>query len=301
MPMLLAPPDLCNALKAKRFRRTNSATPARKPDVALHQEAQRSLAVAAAAETRSSEASMTARGPEQAREPEPVLAPELPSQARASSVLASASLRPCVPPCASAQPSWLFSWPASASPPSSLFFLRAGAAFFFFADFFFDFAFFAMIDLPIYLMDLIPAGHTRTERPQRGRTWTASGPIDQLDRMNDWKLGARCDLRDAANIARRNHIRPRAFNAFDFTLAQPRCNGGLKNIVSTGGAAAQMSVGHVLHREAELAEKFLRLAANALAMLERTGRMIGDRKSWNPRARRQRQARKKLRYVLGQA
>jgi hypothetical protein len=37
---------------------------------------------------------------------------------------------------------------------TTLFFLRAGAAFFFLPGFFFDFAFFAMIDLPIVATEI---------------------------------------------------------------------------------------------------------------------------------------------------
>ena len=197
---------------------------------------------------------------------------------------------------------------ASSPLPSAIFFFLAGAAFFFFADFFFAFDFFAMIVLPISLSPFDPCGlptrrsgetvnsrrhgHEPTQPaivlrvhrrrrpmlPQLRRTRPPGGPIDQLDRMDDRKFRARCDLRDAADIACCNHIRSQSFDSPDFALAQPPCDVGLQNIVGPGRAAAQMTVRNVLHREAELGEKLLRLTVDALAVLQRTGGMIGDGK-----------------------
>jgi hypothetical protein len=86
--------------------------------------------------------------------------------------------------------------------------------------------------------------------------------------MDDWKFRARCDLRDATDIAGSNHIRPQAFDRIDFTLAQSRCNGGLKNVVDSRGAAAKMTFRNILHGEAKRREKLLRLAPNLLSVLQ---------------------------------
>src|SRR5271169_727195 len=97
---------------------------------------------------------------------------------------------------------------------------------------------------------------------ERRRTWPPGGPIDQLDRMDGWKLRARCDLRDAADIACGDHVRAQSLDSTDFALAQPPCEFGLEDIVGAGGAAAQMTFRHVLHHEAELGEQFFRLPGN---------------------------------------
>ena len=61
-----------------------------------------------------------------------------------------------------------------------------------------------------------------------------------------------------------------------------------------------MTVGHVLHHEAELYENFFRLPDDALAVLQRAGGMIGDDKSWRVARGLERQAGEIFRDVLGQ-
>src|SRR5581483_12279791 len=111
------------------------------------------------------------------------------------------------------------------------------------------------------------------------RTWPPGGPVDQFDRMNDGYVRARCELRDAADIARCNHVRSQSLDSPDFALAQPSCDIGLQNIVGSGGAAAQMTFGYVFHHKTKLGEKVSRLAGDALPVLEGTGRMVGDNKA----------------------
>ena len=178
------------------------------------------------------------------------------------------------------------------------FFLRAGAAFF--ALFFFAFDFFAMIVLPIHASNISSASigdrvhattrpsprsarrHRSVHRPtplmlpKYRRTWTPGSPIDQLHRMDGRELRARRDLRHAAKISRSNDIRSQSLDSPDFALTQPYCDIGLKNIVGSRRAAAQMAVRHILHCKAELGEQIFRLSRYALPVLQRTCRMISD-------------------------
>src|SRR5271156_673070 len=114
----------------------------------------------------------------------------------------------------------------------------------------------------------------KSARPERGWTCPPGGPIDQLDRMDGWKFGARRDLRDAADIACRYHIRSQSLDSPDFAFAQPSCKVGLQNIVGAGRAAAQVTVRYVFDHEAELAEQLLRLPVDALAVLQRARRVV---------------------------
>src|SRR5580704_16591134 len=114
----------------------------------------------------------------------------------------------------------------------------------------------------------------KSARPERGWTCPPGGPIDQLDRMDGWKFSARRDLRHAADIASRNHIRSQSLDSPDFALAQPSCKVGLQNIVGAGRAAAQMTVRHVLHCEAKFCEQLLRLPVDALAVLQGARGMV---------------------------
>src|SRR5579862_546217 len=119
--------------------------------------------------------------------------------------------------------------------------------------------------------------------------------------MDDWKFRARCDLSDAADIACCDHVRPQSFDSPDFTLAQPRCNGGLKNIVGSGRTAAQMALRHVLDCEAKPGEQVSWLPHDALTVLKRARRMIGNDKAGGTPNRREWQAAEIFRYVLGEA
>ena len=143
---------------------------------------------------------------------------------------------------------------------ATFFFLRAGAAFFLdFVDFFFVFDFFAMISPPDpsyeYENPIGPIGgrvhatiptsfpSARGSRRQlgrlppmllqRGRTRTATRPVDQFDCMDGRDAGARGDLSHAANISRRDHVRSQSLDSPDFALAQPPCDIGLHNIVGS--------------------------------------------------------------------
>ena len=118
-----------------------------------------------------------------------------------------------------------------------LFFLRAGAAFFFAAVRFFVFAFFAMIVLPIQAGNVEPVAlsqgdrHCATRRTSPLLTslpWTGASPppadvpearadmvppVAQSSSSTVWTTGmcrARGDLRDAADIAGRDHIGPQS-------------------------------------------------------------------------------------------
>src|SRR5262249_48834193 len=103
--------------------------------------------------------------------------------------------------------------------------------------------------------------------PRHRGTRPACSPIDQLDRMDRREIRARLDLRDAAEIAGRDHVRSQSLDSPDFTLAQPPCDVRLKNIVSPGRAAAKVTFGHIFHDKAELGQNLLRLPRDALSML----------------------------------
>ena len=120
---------------------------------------------------------------------------------------------------------------------------------------------------------------SRPMLPKRRRTWPSGSPVDQLDRMDRRHRRARSDLSHAADISSCDHIRSQSLDSPDFALAQPSCDVGLKNIVGSCRAAAQMTVGHILHDEAEFAEQLLWLPRDALTVLQRTGRVIGDDKA----------------------
>src|ERR1700690_2969204 len=113
---------------------------------------------------------------------------------------------------------------------------------------------------------------------QPRRTRPPCSPIDQLDRMDGWKIGARRDLRDAADIACCNHVWSQSLDSTDFTLAQPSCDVGLQNVVGPRRAAAQVTVRNLLHHDAELGQKLLRLTGDALAVLQRAGGGVGNNK-----------------------
>src|SRR6516164_4947213 len=81
--------------------------------------------------------------------------------------------------------------------------------------------------------------HRRVRRlramlPQPRRTRPARGPVAQLARMARRKLGVRCDLNDATEIAGCDHVRSHSLDSPDFTLAQPPCDVRLQNIVGPG-------------------------------------------------------------------
>jgi len=141
----------------------------------------------------------------------------------------------------------------------------------------------------------------KSARPERGWACPPGSPIDQLDRMDGWKFGARRDLRDAADIACCNQIRSQSLDSPDFAFTQPSCKVWLQNVVDAGRAAAQMTVRHVLHDEAELCEQLLRLPVDALAVLQRARRMVRHGESRQILRGLKRQRREIFRNVLGQA
>ena len=62
----------------------------------------------------------------------------------------------------------------------------------------------------------------------------------------------------------------------DLAVAQLPGELGLEHVVGPGRAAAEVALRHVAHREAGLGEQRLRLAQDALAVLHRAGRVVGD-------------------------
>src|SRR6202034_1280705 len=92
----------------------------------------------------------------------------------------------------------------------------------------------------------------RRQLPEPRWTRAPRGPINQLDRMHGWKVRAGADLCDAADVTCCNHIRSQFLDSPDFAFAQPSCVVWLRNVVGARRAAAQMTLRHIPHREAEL-------------------------------------------------
>src|SRR3984885_3594628 len=116
-------------------------------------------------------------------------------------------------------------------------------------------------------------------RPKFPRTSASGRPVDQLDRMDNRNLSARCDLRDATKIACCDHIRSQSLDSPDFKIAQPSCDVRLQNIVGTSRTAAQMTIGNIAHGKAKLGQQVLRLLRDALSVLQRAGGVISDNKT----------------------
>ena len=62
----------------------------------------------------------------------------------------------------------------------------------------------------------------------------------------------------------------------DLAVAQLGGDRRLQDVVGAGRAAAQVALGDLHHREAGVAQQLARLVDDALAVLHRAGRVIGD-------------------------
>ena len=90
--------------------------------------------------------------------------------------------------------------------------------------------------------------------------------------------GAITKLRQAANIARRNHRRAGAFQIALLARLQLPGDFRLHQIIRPRGTAADMPLCRFLYRETRLHQQRLGFRRNLLPMLKRTGRMIRHRK-----------------------
>ncbi len=82
------------------------------------------------------------------------------------------------------------------------------------------------------------------------RRWSTGGPIEQLDRVHDGHACAGGELRDAADVARRDDVGARAANVLELAVAQSLRELGLQDVVSARGAAAEMPFADLLDGEA---------------------------------------------------
>ena len=101
-------------------------------------------------------------------------------------------------------------------------------------------------------------------------------PIQQFHRVDDGNIRAEANLRHAAEIAGRDHIRAYGLDVLDFPRAQLRRQFGLQDVVSSGGTAAQMAFRNVDDREAGPLQQRLWFLSDLLAMLHRACRVVGN-------------------------
>src|SRR5712691_6699520 len=110
----------------------------------------------------------------------------------------------------------------------------------------------------------------------RVRKRPAGRPIEQLDGMNDRNQDSARNLGDTADASRRHDLRRGFGDVFDLAREEARGDVRLQHVVGAGRAAAKMTLGYVANDKPGLGEQLLRLTVDLLAVLHRTGRMVGD-------------------------
>ena len=162
----------------------------------------------------------------------------------------------------------------------AFFFLAATVflTFFTFLAFAFDFfAFFAMFDLPIVWPMVQRSCRHWSERSLQCRRHSAPRrPIDQLDRVDNRDHRPCRDLPDASDIAGGDHVGLYLLDIPDFARTQHLRKIRMKNVVGSGGAAAQMALRHLSHLEAQSRQQRLRFVRDSLTMRKRARCVIGD-------------------------
>src|SRR5215204_1524239 len=108
------------------------------------------------------------------------------------------------------------------------------------------------------------AGLAETGLAKRLRQRAAGRPVEEFDGVDDRDRGAACDLRHAADVAGSDQVRLHALNVGDFPRPQLPSDLRLEEIVGACRAAADVTLGHVLHAEAGLPQELLRLLADLL-------------------------------------
>ncbi len=83
------------------------------------------------------------------------------------------------------------------------------------------------------------------------------------------------ELGDAADIARRDHVRPGAGDVAELALPQPRRDRRLQQVVGARRAAAEMRLGRLRDLEPGPAQQRLRRLQHPLPVLQAAGRVIG--------------------------
>src|SRR6266850_4553288 len=135
---------------------------------------------------------------------------------------------------------------------------------------------------------------------QSRRPGSAGRPVEQLDGVCNRNASAAGNVADAAEVAGGDDVGPDALDIGDLAVAQAARQFGLQQLVGAGPTAADMALGHVLDDEARVAEQLLGLLDHLLAMLHRTGRMIGHGE--RPRGHvRETEVEHELAHILGEA
>ena len=83
-------------------------------------------------------------------------------------------------------------------------------------------------------------------------------------------------LDHAANVASGDDIGAERLKGFNFSGLQLFGNLRLHQVISTGRAAAEMAVGGFQNSKTCTFQQVLRISLDLLAVLQRTGRVIGD-------------------------
>jgi hypothetical protein len=94
--------------------------------------------------------------------------------------------------------------------------------------------------------------------------------------VNHRQARALGDLRDAADIAGGDHVGLRTFDIRRLAVAQLRRDFRLEQVVGSRRAAAEMALRRIEHDKTRRRQQVFRLVADFLAVLERTGAVIGD-------------------------
>ncbi len=116
----------------------------------------------------------------------------------------------------------------------------------------------------------------RGEVRECGRLRPARRPVEQLDGVHDRNAGGGRELRDAADVAGSDDGRARARDMTDLAIAQALRELGLKNVVGTRRAAAEMPFRDLRELVAGRREQRPRRPLDFLAVLHRAGGVIGD-------------------------
>ncbi len=107
-------------------------------------------------------------------------------------------------------------------------------------------------------------------------TGAAIGPVQQLDGVHDGDVEVGREVRDATDVAGRDHVGAGGAEMLELALLELACDLRLQNIVGAGRAAADVALGNIDDGEARLTQEEAGLVMDALAVLQRAGRMIGD-------------------------
>mmetsp|Transcript_28313 Transcript_28313/g.52725 ORF Transcript_28313/g.52725 Transcript_28313/m.52725 type:complete len:351 (+) Transcript_28313:6591-7643(+) len=106
--------------------------------------------------------------------------------------------------------------------------------------------------------------------------WPTCGPVQQFDRMHHGHARRRPDLHHATDIACCNDVRVLGHKRLDLAILELLGNLGLHQVVGARRAAAEVAVARFHHFVPGLFQQVLGVGLDLLAVLQRTGGVIGD-------------------------